>query len=184
MANKLFQPQDHQGNPVDLITSAAAVTTASGSNVETELGTLKASISSKTICHIADDIAARDVLEGVQKGELCWVLDATADETVTKGAAQYLYTGETWIKTSEAESMDLILQWSAIQGKEAVEAAMAKAHEHVNKELLDTISADETFVTVNGKKLYVGRQIAVLGQDDPIPDDMAATGVILRAVEA
>ena len=80
--------------------------------------------------------------------------------------------------------MDLILQWSAIQGKEAVEAAMAKAHEHANKELLDTISADETFVTVNGKKLYVGRQIAVLGQDDPIPDDMAATGVILRAVEA
>lgn len=184
MANKLYQPQDYQGNPVDLQTTAAAVTTASGSNVETELGTLKASISGKTICHIADDIAARDALEGVQKGELCWVKDAAADETVAKGAAQYIYDGSAWFKLTEAESLDLVLQWSSIQGKEAVEAAMAKAHDHTNRELLETISADETSVTVNGKKLYVGRHIAVLGQDDPIPDDMAATGVIFRAVEA
>jgi hypothetical protein len=56
---------------------------------------------------------------------------------VASGAATYLYRVSTtsWIKLSEAESLDLILQWANIQGKptsspSAIDTAVSNSHTH------------------------------------------------------
>lgn len=63
------------------------------------------------------NIAARDAITGAFAGLSAYVADATGDSTVTSGGAFYMHNGTAWIKTSEAESMDLILQWANITGK-------------------------------------------------------------------
>ena len=59
------------------------------------------------------DITARDALSAEQKKSLAFVIDATADATVTQGSAMYAWdatknsgTGE-WVKIAEVESLDI-----------------------------------------------------------------------------
>ena len=85
---------------------------------------------------IVADIAARNALS-LTKNTQVLVLDATGDSTVASGAATYLYQVSTtsWIKLSEAESLDLILQWTNIQGKptsspSAIDTAVGNSHAH------------------------------------------------------
>jgi hypothetical protein len=66
---------------------------------------------------VLDNIAARNALSGMVEGDECWVINATADVTVTSGAARYLYNGAAWVKTAESESMDVITAWENIQNK-------------------------------------------------------------------
>ena len=91
---------DAQKNTILPETTAEQVKTNDGSNVETKLASLQTAISGKVPCHIVNDIAARDGLESPKQGDLCWVKDATADATVTSGAAQYIYDGARWVKLS------------------------------------------------------------------------------------
>ena len=59
------------------------------------------------------DITARDALSAEQKKSLAFVIDATADPTVTRGAAMYGWdaTAESgagaWVKIAEVESLDI-----------------------------------------------------------------------------
>lgn len=108
---------------------------------------------------IVADIAARNALAStLTKNTQVLVLDAIDDSTVTSGAATYLYQVSTtsWIKLSEAESMDLILQWANIQGKPtssavAIDTAVANSHSHTNKTQLDKIGENANgFLTYNG----------------------------------
>ena len=161
---------DAQKNTILPETTAEQVKTADGSNVETKLASLQTAISGKVPCHIVNDIAARDGLESPKQGDLCWVKDATADETVSTGAAQYIY----------AESLDLVVNWADIQGKEAVEAAMGKAHEHANADLLNGISASGDTMTVNGKTYYSGRMVAIIENGAEIPADMNPNGIVFE----
>lgn len=85
---------------------------------------------------IVADIAARNALSPTSNTQVL-VLDATGDPTVTSGAATYLYQVSTtsWIKLSEAESLDLVLQWANIQGKPtssptAIDTAVGNSHVH------------------------------------------------------
>lgn len=55
------------------------------------------------------DIAARDALVADGRNGLIFVLDASADETVTLGSAQYVWDGDSWEKIGERESLDLDL---------------------------------------------------------------------------
>ena len=78
-----------------------------------------------------------------------YVVDATDDSSVSSGGATYLYDviNEIWIKISEAESLDVVLQWSNIQGgpsssPEQIDSAVAAAHTHDNKIELDKIGED------------------------------------------
>ena len=171
---------DAQKNPILPETSADQVKTTDGSNVETKLKTLESAVSGKVPCHIVEDIPARDGLESPKQGDLCWVKDASADESVNSGAAQYIYDGSAWVKIAEAESMDLVVNWADIQGKEAVETAMSKAHDHANAEILDGISADGNTVTINGKKFYAGRPVAIIENGGEIPADMAEGGIVFE----
>lgn len=85
---------------------------------------------------IVANIAARNALS-LTKNTQVLVLDATGDPTVASGAATYLYRFSTtsWIKLSEAESLDLVLQWANIQGKPtssptAIDTAVGNSHIH------------------------------------------------------
>ena len=59
------------------------------------------------------DITARDALSAEQKKSLAFVIDATGDATVTRGAAMYGWdetansNAGAWIKIAEVESLDL-----------------------------------------------------------------------------
>lgn len=55
------------------------------------------------------DIAARDALTGDNRNGLIFVLDASADPSVTLGSAQYVWDGDSWEKIGERESLDLDL---------------------------------------------------------------------------
>ena len=73
---------DAQKNPILPETSADQVTMADGGNVETKIKALEGAVSGKVPCHIVEDIPARDGLESPKQGDLCWVKDASADESV------------------------------------------------------------------------------------------------------
>lgn len=58
---------------------------------------------------VVADITARDAQTGVETGDLTYVVDASADATVTLGAALYVWDGAAYAKVAEFESMDLDL---------------------------------------------------------------------------
>lgn len=105
---------------------------------------------------IVADIAARDAL--APDGNLyAFVTDATGDATVASGGATYLYNHATttWLKVSEAESMDVVLQWANIQGGPSsspanIDDAVTKRHSHANKTQLDQIGEAAGEMTYNG----------------------------------
>ena len=59
------------------------------------------------------DITARDALSAEQKKSLAFVIDATADATVTQGSAMYAWDASknagsgAWVKIAEVESLDI-----------------------------------------------------------------------------
>ncbi|WP_353096253.1 hypothetical protein [Tissierella praeacuta] len=61
------------------------------------------------------DILERNSLEN--KDSIVHVIDATGDNTVTKGWAEYIYYNDKWIKTAEEESLDRIINWEEIINK-------------------------------------------------------------------
>lgn len=140
-------------------TSADQVKTADGSDVETKLKTLESAVSGKVPCHIVEDIPARDGLESPKQGDLCWVKDASADESVNSGAAQYIYDGSAWVKIAEAESLDLVVNWA---------------------DILNGISASGDTMTVNGKTYYSGRMVAIIENGGEIPADMNLNGIVFE----
>lgn len=124
---------------------------------QSEIQALIASaVSSNAEVTIVDDIAARNALPSNIKN--VYVKDATADTTVEAGGAFYIYdaANSVWIKTAEAESLDAVLNWSAIQGKPGSSAsdidwAVTNAHTHNNKTQLDKVGED-----ANGNLMYNG----------------------------
>ena len=106
---------------------------------------------------VADDISARNALSPTSN-IMVYVVDATGDATVASGGATYIYrqSSSTWIKISEAESLDLSISWASIVGKPsssaaAIDTAVANSHTHTNKTQLDKIGEDG-----NGQLLYNG----------------------------
>lgn len=105
---------------------------------------------------IVDNIAARNALTK-KDGMEVMVLDATGDSTVKAGTATYVYraSNTTWYKISEAESMDVVLQWANIIGGPAssptqIDAAVSASHTHGNKSTLDLLGANADGLTYNG----------------------------------
>ena len=123
-------------------------------DIATMIGT---AISSANRLAIVADIAARNALTPT-RAEFVYVVNATADSTVNSGGATYLYNTGTsaWIKTSEAESLDVITSWDSIAGRpdstpNEIDAAVAVAHTHANKTELDTIGQNsDGLLTYNG----------------------------------
>ena len=81
------------------------------------------------------DITARDALSAEQKKSLAFVIDASADSTVTQGAAMYGWDATAnsnagaWVKIAEVESLDIDV--AAIQCDYTnVQAAGAVMYDH------------------------------------------------------
>jgi len=94
------------------------------------------------------------------------VIDASDDSNVTSGHAFYVYdfANTTWIKTSEQESLDIILSWMNITGKPTT--FPPEAHNHLISEITglqtaldgkrnteDTISAN--YIIQENNKFFV-----------------------------
>lgn len=115
------------------------------------------SLSAMSNLEVVADIAARNALNPT-RNVVVLVLNATADPTVAAGAATYVYQLSTtsWIKISEAESLDLSITWASIQGKPTssptdIDDAVTKRHTHANLTQLNKIGED-----VNGDLTYNG----------------------------
>ncbi len=99
---------------INLSTSAEQVKMANGTSVQTFLDSLPTGGGAGA--KVVADITARDALTP-EEGLIAYVVDATGDSTVTSGGASYIYDGSNWIKISEFESMDAVINWTDIQGK-------------------------------------------------------------------
>jgi len=128
---------------------------------ETDIQTLiDDSMSGISAIQVVDDIASRDSLTWTGNGKV-YVKDASSDSTVDSGGAEYIYdfSTSTYIKASEAESLDLIVQWANISGAPtysatAIDTAVSNSHTHTNKTQLDLIGQDgDGDATYNGVKI-------------------------------
>ena len=99
---------------INLQTSAEQVKMADGTTVQAFLDSLPAGGGAGA--KVVADITARDALTPTE-GLIAYVVDATGDSTVKSGGASYIYDGSNWIKISEFESMDMIIDWTDIQNK-------------------------------------------------------------------
>lgn len=110
---------------------------------------------------IVADIAARDLLTAESEVNLMiLVLDASADPSVNSGSAMYAYshTDNQTYKVAEYESMDVVVQWTGIQGRPTsspaqIDNAVSLAHSHANKTVLDKLTDS------GGQLLYAGSPI-------------------------
>jgi hypothetical protein len=115
------------------------------------------SLSSLNEIQIVANIAARNALNPTSPIYV-YVVNATGDATVQSGGATYLYNPGTtsWIKTSEAESMDVSVTWASITGKPAssaaaIDGAVANSHTHANLTQLNLIGQNgASELTYNG----------------------------------
>ena len=128
---------------------------------------------------IVDSIAARDGITDAFAGLSVYVKDASADTTVNSGGAYYLYDGTAWVKTAESESMDVVLEWNAIQNKpdtlagygitDGVNVKEVVTKAEANKILkLDAdgkLPADVTGNAATASKLKAPAKIGVKGDD-------------------
>lgn len=125
-------------------------------------GMIASAVTDFTNIRVVADIAARNALAPT-RNTLALVLDATTDATVDLGAALYVFDNESepagWVKVSEFESLDVVLDWSAIQNRPsssvaAIDDAVSKVHVHDNKTELDKIGQDASGnLTYNGANL-------------------------------
>lgn len=161
--------------PINPATTAAQVSFGD-SNVDAELKALRSLAAGKGTMSVVDDIAARDGLSPAE-GDSCWVKDATADDTVTSGAALYIYADSQWVKMAEAESMDVIVQWASIQGKPTASttsidaaaqfvAALTRSAEEINA-LENYVHPDSAVSPGTYRSVTVDQQGHVTGGTNP-----------------
>lgn len=106
---------------------------------------VNASIAGFSSFEIAGTIAQRDALS-LSSNTLVLVSDASADATVTAGAALYAWDNGagSFSKVTEFESMDVVLEWANIQNGPTstaaqIDAAVGDSHTHANMASIDKI---------------------------------------------
>lgn len=105
-------------------------------------------LSGFSALEVVADITARGALSLASNTQVL-VLDASDDPTVSSGAATYVWdnANSTWNKISEAESLDVVLDWNNIVNGPSstpaqIDAAVAASHSHANITELDKIGED------------------------------------------
>ena len=137
-------------------TGAVVATSKSMADVNNAISTAIGSLDMSNSIAFAANIAARDALS-LTKSTFVYVEDATADVTVTLGAAMYLYNivDTSWHKVTEYESLDVQLTWAALQNKPAssvadIDSAVTQRHSHGNKAILDLLGVSGGLLTYGG----------------------------------
>ena len=129
------------------VTDASSVAKRLLNEVDVQ-GLIDAAVAGMDNLLYAADITARDALVLTANAKV-YVADASDDATVESGGATYFYyyDEEEWIKTSEEESLEIEVSWSALSGKPSstvsdIDDAVSKRHTHANKSQLDKIDQD------------------------------------------
>jgi predicted flavoprotein YhiN len=119
---------------------------------------IDASVSGFSSLQVVANITARNALAPTSNIQVL-VLDATGDSSVASGSATYVYVlaNTAWVKISESESQDVVLQWTNIQNKPtssvaAIDSAVSNSHTHANKTQLDKVGESGGQFTYNGAK--------------------------------
>lgn len=105
---------------------------------------------------VVDDISSRDMLnDTIANNAEVYVINASADDTVSTGGARYLRHNSNWVKVSETESQDLVLSWDNLHDKpnvtaQQIETAVTQSHTHGNKSELDKIGEENGNLTYGG----------------------------------
>lgn len=139
------------------VTSADATAIKRVVNIDDIQSMINTAINNNNALEIVDNIAARNALSPTSN-RFVLVLDASADPTVNSGAATYVWrsSASSWIKITEYESLDVVLEWSAIQNKPSstvldIDLAVAQRHIHNNFTELNKITEN-----ANGDLQYAG----------------------------
>lgn len=122
-------------------------------------GLIDASIAGIAGIEVVADIDARDALTLTTNTQVL-VIDASDDPTVAAGSATYVWRQSTsaFVKISEGESLDLILDWdNIVDGPSStaaqIDTAVANSHTHSNKTQLDLIGQSASGdITYNGRE--------------------------------
>lgn len=138
------------------VTNAAGTATRRMLTQEDIQALINSSLMAISQIQIVNDIAARNALAPTSTIYV-YVKNATGDATVTSGGATYLYdtVASSWVKISEAESMDISLNWASLAGRPTssvadIDDAVTKRHTHANKTELDKIGEAGGELTYNG----------------------------------
>lgn len=181
-----YQVAGGQVYQINAETTASQVRTQDGLNVEIRLGTLERALSGKSTIRFAETCEAMEALSGLLPGDAVIVADATADETVEKGGARYIYQSDgTFRKVSEDESMDIEFKWDLIEDRpesdpKQIDLAVAKQHTHENIETLAGLSDDgDGLLLFKNKRVTDGRVwIANVESLADIPVNIADKGIV------
>ena len=74
---------------------------------------------------VVDNITERDTLSAFE-GLHAFVIDASADSSVgSGGGAEYVYNGTKWIKISEFNNLDTLVDWTNVQNKPSFVSSLA-----------------------------------------------------------
>lgn len=167
-ANSIYLVTASNSNYVEIYVTDNTGTASRRVPTEADINSLiTAALAGISAVEVVADIAARDAL-APSKNTQVLVLDASADATVDSGAATYIWdnANTAWVKISEAESLDVVLEWSSIQNGPTsspaqIDAAVTNSHTHTNKTQLDKINEDgDGFMTYDGDSLVVTNNIA------------------------
>lgn len=161
--NTMYMVQANNGL-MEIHMTGASAADVRHTPVESEIkGWINTALSGFNNVLLATDIANRDSMKSsFTQNVLVMVANATADTTVTSGAAMYMWedSSETFTKIYEAESLDVVLDWSNIQNRptssvESIDDAVSRRHSHTNAAQLDLISQD-----ADGNLTYGGAYVA------------------------
>lgn len=183
----MFQVVGGQIYKLLLETAASQVRMPDGVSVETRVNTLERALAANTQMHFADTIEARDKLHGLIPGDKVHVADASADETVEKGWAEYIYGPDfTFRKIAEGEGLDLIIRWEDVVGKpdsapKDIDTAVLQQHNHTNKTELDFLSDDGAdHLMFKGRRVWDGKvDVASASAEGYIPDCLRDGGLLI-----
>lgn len=106
-------------------------------------------------------IAERDdYTASLEKNSFILVIDASADPTVGAGSALYAFDFEAQAtyKVAEYESMDVVLKWSALEGRPdstpaQIDSSVSKSHSHTNKAVIDGLSDEDGELKYKGEPI-------------------------------
>lgn len=167
-ANAIYLVTSNNSNYVEVyVTNSAGSASRRVPTVEDIDALITAAISGINAIEVVSTISARNSLNPDSNTQVL-VLDASADSSVTSGAATYVWdqSNTSWVKISEAESLDVVVNWANIQGKpssssSAIDTAVNNAHTHANKSQLDKVGQDaEGFGTYDGTSLVVTKNLS------------------------
>ena len=151
----LVKPPGANNFDIHLVNAAGEVFTGFGDERFTQMFEAK-SRSFKTV-EVVPTIRERDQLRS-EKDAFVYVLDATRDETVTRGSALYLYIKSTdfFLKVFQSEPEAPSVSWDFISARpnstpDQIDKAVTDSHTHDNALVLNELGDDGSALLYKGK---------------------------------